>query len=223
MLSVIDPRQPLVHSVHERFIREWVKSDSIVWDIGANLGLFSLPAALKATAGRVYAFEPDVDLACNLLRSSRLPRNRTLKMDIFCLAVSDADGVNTFEISKFGRAMNRLQATGKWNEVQITAEETRWVSTLRIDTLAKTLAPPSVIKIDVEGAEMTVLEGGESTISTCRPIILVEGPKALWERMWNFFERHHYALFDGEAAGRSRLTHPIWNTIAIPEEKLDSP
>jgi FkbM family methyltransferase len=36
---------------------------SVVWDVGSNLGLFALPAALKAARGQVYAFEPDVDLA----------------------------------------------------------------------------------------------------------------------------------------------------------------
>jgi hypothetical protein len=61
-LRVLDFRKSLVDRVHERFIREWMKADAIVWDIGANLGLFALPAALKTIAGRVYAFEPDVEL-----------------------------------------------------------------------------------------------------------------------------------------------------------------
>jgi hypothetical protein len=51
-LSVLDVRKSLVDPVHERFIREWVKADAIVWDIGANLGLFALPAALKVDLHR---------------------------------------------------------------------------------------------------------------------------------------------------------------------------
>jgi hypothetical protein len=44
------------------FIRQWIKSDAVVWDIGSNLGLFTLPAA-HTKIGRVYAFEPDLELA----------------------------------------------------------------------------------------------------------------------------------------------------------------
>src|SRR5450631_183539 len=74
-LNVLNPRGLSIDPVHRRFIQGWVEPTSVVWDIGANLGLFGLPAALKAKKGRVYGFEPDVDLVANLLRSSRLPRN----------------------------------------------------------------------------------------------------------------------------------------------------
>ena len=77
-LKVLDPRISLVERVHQRFIHDWVTPDATVWDVGSNLGLFALPAALKASNGRTYAFEPDVDLAGNLLRSLRLIRNKEL-------------------------------------------------------------------------------------------------------------------------------------------------
>src|SRR5262249_49936168 len=89
-LRVLKLWQPLVDPVHERFIRDWVGADAVVWDIGANLGLFALPAALKAK--KVYAFEPDVDLARNVLRSLRLRKNRNLDASVLCLAVSRVDG-----------------------------------------------------------------------------------------------------------------------------------
>src|SRR5664280_510032 len=68
-LKVLNPLGLPIDPVHQRFIADWVKSDAIVWDIGTNLGLFAFPAALKAKNGRVYGFEPDVELAANLLRS----------------------------------------------------------------------------------------------------------------------------------------------------------
>jgi FkbM family methyltransferase len=219
-LGVLDIRKSLVDRVHERFIREWVKSDAVVWDIGANLGLFALPAGLKAMAGRTYVFEPDVELAHNLLRSLRLNQNKNLKIAVLCVAVSNADGVADFTISKFSRAMNKLEAVGKWHQDQVVAEETRLVPTMRIDTLVRTLAPPTILKVDVEGAEVNVLQGGEATISTHRPTILIEGPRELWDPMQAFFVKHRYVLFDGEAEGHSPLSHPVWSTIAVPEEKL---
>jgi FkbM family methyltransferase len=221
-LGVLDFRKSLVDQVHERFIRKWVKSDAVVWDIGANLGLFALPAALKAIRGRVYTFEPDVELAGNLLRSLRLHRNQKLSMSVVCVAISNIDSVADFQISKFSRAMNKLEAVGKWHEQQVVVKALRLVPTMRIDTLAKTLAPPTVLKIDVEGAEIDVLEGGEATISKCRPTILIEGPSELWDPMQVFFERHRYTMLDGEAEHPLPLLHPVWNTIAVPEEKFSN-
>jgi FkbM family methyltransferase len=219
-LGVLDFRKSPVDQVHERFIRKWVNSDAVVWDIGGNLGLFALPAALKATRGRVYTLEPDVELASNLLRSLRLRQNQKLNVTVACVAVSNIDGAASFQISKFSRAMNKLEAVGKWHEQQLVTKELRLVPTMRIDTLAKTLASPTVLKIDVEGAEIEVLEGGEATIARCRPIILIEGPSELSEPMLAFFQRHHYTILDGEVEHPWPLSHPVWNTIAIPEERL---
>jgi FkbM family methyltransferase len=222
-LKVLDPRGLPIDLVHRRFIRDWIAPDAVVWDIGANLGLFAFPAALRARAGRVYAFEPDVDLAANLARGLRLARNRGLPLTLLCLAVADADGTATFEISKFSRAMNRLAGVGAWNDASIAAQERRSVPTLRIDTLAKSLAPPSVIKIDVEGAELAVLEGGRATLAANRPVLLIEAPKELASDLKAFFAGHDYVMLDGGAAHATPLEDPAWDTVAVPREKWRAP
>jgi FkbM family methyltransferase len=219
-LNVLDYRRSLVDPVHERFIRDWVKPDAVVWDIGGNLGLFALPAALKAKTGHICVMEPDVELAANLCRTLRLRVNKGLNVSVVCVAVSDSVGVANFQISKFSRAMNKLEAVGQWNKV--IAEELRSVPVMNIDTLANNIPPPTVLKIDVEGAEIDVLKGGESTISTFRPVILVEGPSELWDAMRIFFEKHRYILLDGEAEHQSPLSHPVWNTVAVPQEAFET-
>jgi FkbM family methyltransferase len=125
VLSVLDVRKSLVDPVHDRFIREWIEADDVVWDIGANLGLFALPAALKVRRGRVYAFEPDLELACNLIRSLRLSKNRDLKVSVVSVAVSDEDATAAFQISKFSRALNKLESAGRWRETLVIPQETR--------------------------------------------------------------------------------------------------
>lgn len=218
-LKVLDPRGLAVDAPHARFIRDWVAPDGVVWDIGCNLGLFAFPAALRARAGVVYGFEADVELAARLLQSRRLPANAGLHVDIFCLAVSDSDGTATFQISRFSRAMNRLAGVGSWNDKKISAVETRTVGTLRIDTLIQSLRPPTAIKIDVEGAEMNVLTGGEATIAKYRPAMLIEGPRELWEAMGAFLRKHDYVILDGGTEHPTPLDHPEWDTLAIPREK----
>ena len=79
-LRVLNFAKPLVDSVHARFIRDWIGPDDVVWDIGANMGIFAIPAALRAS--QVYAFEPDVELAHNLCRSLRLRANRGLNVTV---------------------------------------------------------------------------------------------------------------------------------------------
>jgi FkbM family methyltransferase len=209
-----------VDPVHERFIRDWIEVDAIVWDIGANLGLFAFPAALKTRKGRVYAFEPDVELAANLHRSSRLRQNKQLNVFLLSVALSNVDGITDFQISRFSRALNRLAGAGTWNDARVATAELRPVVTMRIDKLARTIPPPTALKIDVEGAEMQVLEGGEETIAKYRPTILVEGPKELWDQMRLFFQRHQYVILDGAADTRSPLDEPTWDTVAVPTERV---
>jgi FkbM family methyltransferase len=222
-LKVLDPRGLPIDPVHRRFIRDRIAPDAVIWDIGANLGLFAFPAALKARSGRVYAFEPDVDLAANLARGLRLPRNRGLPVTPLCLAVSDADGIATFEVSKFSRAMNRLAGVGAWNDASIVTQERRSVPTLSIDTLAKSLGPPGVIKIDVEGAELRVLEGGRMTLAAHRPILLIEAPNELSGGLKSFFAAHDYVMLDGAAEPPVALEEPAWDTIAVPRELCRAP
>jgi hypothetical protein len=114
--------------------------------------------------------------------------------------------------------MNKLEAVGKWHESQVVADELRSVVTIRIDTLAKTLSPPAVLKTDVEGAQVNVLEGGEATISKYRPAMLVEGPSELWEPLRNYFQRHDYVLLDGQAEHQIPLQNPVWDTVAVSRE-----
>jgi FkbM family methyltransferase len=213
-LRLLDPRRPIVDPIDAAFIGRWVKPGAIIWDIGANLGLFALPAALRAS--QVYAFEPDISLAACLRRSLRLRANRRLSVAVIACAVSDVDGIAAFEISRYSTAMNKLQSVGHWNTIAVA--ERHHVPTLRIDRLAQSLPPPDLLKIDVEGAEIKVLEGGRETIARKRPIILIEGPSTLWEAMTDFFNEHRYAMFDAADAHCGRLSSPVWDTLAIPME-----
>jgi len=218
-LKVLKPSVEL-DQVHKRFIRDWIRSDTVVWDIGLNLGLFALPAALKANRGHVYGFEPDVDLIVNILRSLRLATNKRLNVSAYCIAISDEDGTASFQISKFSRAMSKLEAVGKWHDHQVATEELRPVVTVRVDTLARTIPPPTAMKIDVEGAEMNVLTGAIETIAKHRPAILIEGPNEIWDEMGKFFRQRDYLLFDGASDRPVPLEHPVWDTFAIPREKF---
>jgi FkbM family methyltransferase len=212
-LGVINPRRSLLHKTHARFIERWVGPSDVVWDIGANMGLFALPAALKAN--RVYAFEPDVEAAHYLLRSLTLGANRKRNnLSVVCLAISDNDGIAELEISKYSRAMNKLRGVGYWNTIEV--EALRSVPKFKIDTLLRMLRPPDVIKIDVEGAEMKVLDGAKHTIDSYRPKILIEVPETQCDQVAAYFSAQRYLLFDAE--NEQPIDRPVWDTVAVPTE-----
>jgi FkbM family methyltransferase len=219
-LKVLDPRGVQVDPVHERFIRRWVKPDSVVWDVGANMGLFAFPAALKARSGQVYAFEPDVELASNLLRSLRQTRNAGLFITLIPTALSDNDGLAEFLISQHGTSMNKLAGEGQWYDDIYVIAEKRQVTVLTMDTVAKFLRLPDVMKIDVESAEIRVISGARATISRARPVVLIEVPTQNAQGVKAFFDAHDYCFIDGQDEEQTVINETRWDTIAVPKEKL---
>lgn len=218
-LSVLSPGGLPVDPVHRRFITRWVEPSSIVWDVGGNMGLFAFPAALKARAGHVYSFEPDIELANNLLRSMRRPRNRALPVTVLPFALSNSERSASFLIAAYGKSMNKLDGVGAWHDDLFVTSEKRVVATLRMDTIAATYPRPTVIKIDVEGAEMLVLEGGRKTIEEQRPVMLIEGPEELAHAMKDYFKDLDYVFLDGTAENPAPLETTAWDTVAVPRER----
>jgi FkbM family methyltransferase len=146
----------------QRVLQRSIKPGDVVYDIGANVGFYTLLAStLVAEHGRVYAFEP---LPSNLedLRN-HLKLNRIRNSTVIEAAVSSRDGEAYFDPS-MNRSQGRLSSTG-----------TIVVRTVMLDSWLRqnSFRPPSLMKIDIEGAEAECLRGAEHTIRTSRPIILL--------------------------------------------------
>jgi FkbM family methyltransferase len=140
----------------KRIARE-VRPGSVFFDVGANVGFYTLLASLQVGPGMVYAFEP---LPANtaLLRQ-HLEMNRIRNVEILQMAVSDRPGKASF-VSESTRAMGKLEPGGS-----LTVE----TSTLDCLIAAGRAAPPDCIKMDIEGAEFDALRGAASCFQTRRP------------------------------------------------------
>src|SRR5216684_2429213 len=91
---------------------EVVRRGDTVWDIGANVGLFSFAAAVMAgSAGRVLAVEPDTDLV-GLLRRSAVGAVGHAPVEILPAAISDDLSVARFHIARRNRATSHLAGFG---------------------------------------------------------------------------------------------------------------
>lgn len=151
------------------FAREFVKPGHTVWDIGANVGLFSVAAAHQAThRGTVVAVEADLWLAGVLRRSAALQSPGSASILVIPAAASDQPGIASFNIVQRGRASNYLadreaeSENGQDRPVAGGIREQVPVFALTLDALLDLGLPgPHVLKIDVEGAEARVLQGGE--------------------------------------------------------------
>lgn len=195
---------------------EIVRPGSVVWDVGANMGLFSFAAAgLAGPQGRVYAFEPDAVMARLLRRSARL-NPQAAPVEVVPCAVAQDLGLARFEIALRSRASNALEGYQLSQGGGVREIET--VVTVSLDWLARQLPPPDVLKIDVEGAELMAFRGARQLLETKRPILLFELTRPNWNEESRLLNKLGYTLFDSEIppASRKPLTGPTYNILGIP-------
>ncbi|MGB7267151.1 MAG: FkbM family methyltransferase, partial [Terracidiphilus sp.] len=156
------------------FAREFVQAGDVVWDAGANVGLFSIAAAQQAgVTGKVVAIEADIWLAALLRRSAAMQPATAAPIQVIPAAVYDSPAIASFNIAKRGRASNFLSAAGGSSQTG-GVRETVSVITTTLDWLLDQVAAPNVLKIDVEGAECNVLRGAQRVLAEVQPVILIE-------------------------------------------------
>jgi FkbM family methyltransferase len=212
-LNYVDP--PLL-----RLAAEVVRPGGSIWDIGANLGLFSFAAAVAAgSAGHVLAVEPDTTLVRLLRRSADVNREHA-PVEVLPAAIADSVGVGRFHIARRNRSTNHLDGFGTTQTGGVRATEL--VPTLTLDWLASRMAPPDVIKIDVEEAEMQVLAGAAHVLQS-HPTIICEVAGAHAEPLGELLSSHGYTIYDGDqpASQRMPLTAAPPNTLAIRQTSGD--
>ena len=140
--------------VIERFIGMLEPTD-VVYDIGASVGLFTISVASLLTQGIVYSFEPDTSTRARLLENIRL--NQLNNVKIVEWAVSDCEGdvtLYTDGVAGFAPSFVLQKRDG-------APTGQLCVPTCSIDTAisCKELNLPTVLKIDIEGAEGLCLKG----------------------------------------------------------------
>jgi FkbM family methyltransferase len=141
-----------------------VKPGNVVYDLGANVGFYSLLASLLVgKEGRVIAFEP-VPRNVSYLRK-HLQLNRVTNCSVFECAVSDTNGRARFDFS-------RSHSTGRLTKDR-SGDIT--VPTVMLDGLFRQgeIPAPHIVKCDIEGGEHAALSGALEVLTTCRPILFL--------------------------------------------------
>jgi FkbM family methyltransferase len=193
---------------------EVVQPGDTVWDIGANMGLFSFAAAVAAgPEGRVLAVEPDTELA-GLLRRSAAEGAGRAPVEVLPAAVSDDLSVARFHVARRNRATSHLAGFG--SAMAGGVRSTQLVPTVTLDWLAARFPVPDVLKIDVEGAELAVLSGGAGVLARS-PTVICEVCAQNADAVTGILASHRYTLYDGERRRGDRVPVPAapFNTLAV--------
>ena len=189
-----------------------LRSNDVVWDVGANIGTFSVAAATVAVDGEVVAIEADIWLAGLLRRTAAEPFFGG-RIKVVPCAVAAEPGVARFVIAARGRASNALEIGGGRSQMG-GAREVVLVPTLSLDILLESLQPPSFVKVDVEGVELMVLRGASRLLRDVRPKMYVEVDQRLAAEVMQVFAAANYGAFDPRSG--ERLDHCLENTLFQP-------
>lgn len=195
-----------------RLAAEVVRPGDTVWDVGANMGLFSFAAAVAAgPCGRVLALEADTDLA-GLLRRSAAGNNGHAQVEVLPAAVSGELSVARFHVARRNRATSHLEGFGSGMAGGVRS--THLVPTVTLDWLAARFPLPDVLKIDVEGAELTVLVGAARVLAHS-PVVICE-VSANKTAVSDILTGYGYTLYDGDQlpGDRAPTVSAPFNTLA---------
>ena len=163
-------RQRLRACAKEPFTVKWIEDmvgpGDVLYDVGANVGAYSLIAARKLSgAARVFAFEPSAVNVSALCHNIVL-NNLTSEITPLPVALSNTNGLGRFNLRDLdpGSARHMLEADSP-DGPTLYAQP---VITYRLDDLIEFLGLPlpNHIKLDVDGCEMGVLEGAARTLES---------------------------------------------------------
>ena len=185
----------------QEILKKYVTKNSIVFDIGANIGYVSIAMSrLVGDNGRIYSFEaiPETSNKCK----RNLELNSCENVSLTNKALSDQSETVIFRIPDGGE--NHSMASMIWHSSAKDSVEVEVESiTIDTDTRFSSLSP-TFVKIDVEGAEGKVIKGMQGLIKRCNPVIFIECSKAGRNLVWEIMKKLNYSCF---------LAHDLSNEI----------
>ena len=145
--------------------------EAVIYDIGANVGVYSLALAVDSPERRLLAFEP-APRTSSQLQANDDCNSLSDRIEVFAWGVGNEDGTCPFYVSTYPElsGFDRESAT-RW---EASLAETVEVPIRRVDTIVDSHPIPDALKIDVEGASPAVLRGARETLESHQPILFIE-------------------------------------------------
>lgn len=174
----------------------------IILDIGANIGTYSAEVLRLLPEAKIYAFEPST-IARSQLQTRFLndPRIR-----IYPFAISDVSGSAKLWSDFAGSGLASLSRR-KLDHFNLTFEHEETVQLITLDEWnLEVEIEPDLVKIDVEGHELNVLNGATSILKSAKVIQFEFGgcnidTRTYFQDFWYFFTQYNFRIFRIEPAG----------------------
>lgn len=205
---------------------EWIDSiprGSVVWDIGANIGLYSCYSA-KARDCRVFAFEPSV-FNLELLARNIFLNGLVQKVVIVPLPLCEGLSLSTLRMTttEWGGALSTFGHDYGWDGKKIQQIFEFQTLGLSMDAAVQQLKipQPDYIKIDVDGIEHLILQGGKTVLNLAKGVLIevndgfheqaVYCQKLLQDAGLMLKEKRHSEMFDSvDSFGGGQIWNQIW-------------
>lgn len=171
----------------EAILASVLRGDATYVDVGANRGQILREAVRVAPRGTHLAFEPIPSVAAELVAA--FPQ-----VDCRQMALGASAGAAEF---CYFRTMPGWSGLRRSPEISDERGDPEYI-TVNVSTLDAELAActPTVVKIDVEGAELSVVEGGREVLSRSRPVVIFEHVASAAD-LYGSSSGELWELFDG--------------------------
>ncbi len=156
-----------------RWIRNHVQEGEVFYDIGANIGLYTILAGCRiGPQGMVYAFEPHVGNVQSLLGNIAL-NDLSQRTKVLSCALHEQEGFFDFNYyaADPGTSMSQLNDARDSNDQLFQPAYAEYKYAVTLDKLVNegSIRPADHIKIDVDGNELLILRGMRGLLSSARP------------------------------------------------------
>lgn len=170
-----------------RAIMRELGTSFVFYDIGSNTGWYTMLSAVHSKDVSVVSFEPVFEHTASQKESIALNKKEN-QVRLYEVALSNHDSKESIRLAGLGSSLEKDFLEADFGVRQVDVK--------KLDTLFKeeNFKPPHFIKIDVEGHELKVLEGGRSVIEAHSPLLFVEIAKTMSVR--NFLNKDYNALFE---------------------------
>jgi FkbM family methyltransferase len=173
---------------HVRDLIDFVKDRQIdtVLDVGANVGQFGASLRAKGYRGRIVSFEPVVSVFQTLVARARADGN----WEAYHCALGAETGEAIIHVAEFSVFSSILASTAAATEFDCGAVTARTEATRvrTLDEVARDLSGNILLKIDTQGYEKQVLDGGRQTLPRLKGILMELPIVQLYEGNWQFHE-----------------------------------